>query len=90
MGCPVEQTLVELSHRVAELEATVQLLAILVGVLGAVIVTAAVAAAMWLRSRHSEVMGGIEGLARGHEELVGEVRMAELRGAQRHDGVLVH
>lgn len=83
------EILAELTRRVAELETLVRLLAIVVAVLAAVLVTAAALAAMWLRSRHAEVMQGLGRVAEGQEELRDEVRMADVSRA-RHEGVLVH
>ncbi len=87
----MEQTeVVDLVRRVAELEASVRTLSVIVGVLAAVILTAAFVAWMWLRSRHAEVIAGLGDIARGQEELREEVRAAELARASRHEGVVVH
>lgn len=84
------ETVVELARRVAELETLVRLLAVTIGVLLALLVTGGVLAAMWLRSRHGEVIGGIEGLARGQDDLRDEIHAAELSRALRDERVLIH
>lgn len=81
---------VELAARIADLESSVRVLAVIVGVLAAILVTAAAFAWMWLRSRHVEVMAGLGGIAHGQEELRDEVRAAELARVSRHEGVVVH
>lgn len=84
----MEDQIVALSSRIADLEGTVQVLSVVVGLLTATLVTIGVSAAMWFRSRHSEVVSSIEGLSQGQTELCEEVRYAQVSRVIRDQGRL--